>query len=73
VTKNGISKPKGPDEPGGNIWNNLLLADRAGVSESSPGCFDAELNLVYFGAAPTYDTNFPRIKNTAPRVKTMPY
>jgi len=46
-----------PDEPGGNTWNGLPLEERNGGSIWIPGTFDAELNLVYFGPAPTYDTN----------------
>lgn len=46
-----------PDEPGGNSWNGLPLEERNGGSIWIPGTFDAELNLVYFGPAPTYDTN----------------
>lgn len=46
-----------PDEPGGNSWNGLPLEERNGGSIWIPGSFDAELNLVYFGPAPTYDTN----------------
>jgi len=46
-----------PDEPGGNSWNGLPLEERNGGSIWIPGSFDADLNLVYFGPAPTYDTN----------------
>lgn len=46
-----------PDEPGGNSWNGLPLEERNGGSIWIPGTFDADLNLVYFGPAPTYDTN----------------
>ncbi len=45
-----------PDEPGGDTWNGLPLEERTGGSVWIPGSFDAELNLVYFGPAPTYDT-----------------
>lgn len=45
-----------PDEPGGNTWNELPLAGRSGGSVWVPGSYDAELDLVYFGTAPTYDT-----------------
>ena len=45
-----------PDEPGGDTWNGLPLDQRTGGSVWIPGSFDAELNLVYFGPAPTYDT-----------------
>lgn len=45
-----------PDQPGGDTWNGLPLDERTGGSVWIPGSFDAELNLVYFGPAPTYDT-----------------
>ncbi|TDJ34501.1 MAG: hypothetical protein E2O61_10605 [Gammaproteobacteria bacterium] len=45
-----------PGEPGGNTWNDLPLEQRNGGSVWVTGSYDAELNLVYFGAAPTYDT-----------------
>ena len=45
-----------PDGPGGNTWNNLPLEARSGGSVWIPGSYDPELDLIYFGAAPTYDT-----------------
>ena len=45
-----------PDEPGGNTWNNLALKDRSGGSVWVPASYDAELDLAYYGTAPTYDT-----------------
>lgn len=45
-----------PDEPGGNSWNGLPLDKRSGGSVWHQGTYDAELNLIYFGVAPTYDT-----------------
>ena len=45
-----------PDGIGGNTWNNLALEDRSGGSVWISGSYDAELDLVYFGTAPTYDT-----------------
>lgn len=45
-----------PDGPGGNTWNNLPLERRSGGSVWIPGSYDEELDLVYFGTAPTYDT-----------------
>jgi alcohol dehydrogenase (cytochrome c) len=45
-----------PDEPGGNTWNGLPLDKRSGGSVWHQGTYDAELNLIYFGVAPTYDT-----------------
>ena len=45
-----------PGEPGGNTWNNLALEERSGGSVWVPGSYDAELDLAYYGTAPTYDT-----------------
>jgi len=45
-----------PGEPGGNTWNDLPLEQRSGGSVWHQGSYDPELNLVYFGTAPTYDT-----------------
>jgi alcohol dehydrogenase (cytochrome c) len=57
-----------PDELGGNTWNNLSLDERTGGSVWNPGSYDPELNLVYFGPAPTYDTNSLRVPSDAPGV-----
>ena len=45
-----------PGEPGGNSWNGLPLEKRNGASVWTPGSYDPALNLVFFGAAQTYDT-----------------
>lgn len=45
-----------PDTPGGDTWNNLPLEQRSGGSVWNSGSYDPELDLVYFGSAPTYDT-----------------
>lgn len=45
-----------PGEPGGNSWNDLPLEQRSGGSVWNQGSYDADLNLVYFGTGPTYDT-----------------
>lgn len=45
-----------PDEPFGHTWNGLPLEKRSGGSVWHQGTYDPELNLVYFGIAPTYDT-----------------
>lgn len=45
-----------PDEFGGNTWNNLSLQERSGGSVWVPGSYDADLDLVFYGTAPTYDT-----------------
>lgn len=57
-----------PDEPGGNTWNGLPLEERNGGSIWIPGTFDADLNLVYFGPAPTYDTNPLRAPHPDPNM-----
>jgi len=44
------------DKLGGHTWNNLPLAGRSGGSVWIPGSYDPQLDLVYFGTAPTYDT-----------------
>ncbi len=45
-----------PDQPGGNSWNDVPLNDRTGGSVWTAGSYDPDLNLVFFGPAPTYDT-----------------
>jgi alcohol dehydrogenase (cytochrome c) len=45
-----------PGEPGGDTWNDLPLDKRSGGSVWDQGSYDPELNLIYFGIAPTYDT-----------------
>ncbi len=46
-----------PGEPGGNTWNNLPLAERTGGSVWIPASYDPELDLIYYGTAPTYHTD----------------
>lgn len=57
-----------PGEPGGNTWNDLPLDKRSGGSVWNPGTYDPELNLVYFGTAPTYDTQPFRTRVDTPGV-----
>ncbi len=45
-----------PDEPGGDTWNDMPHDERSGGSVWHQGTYDPELNLVYFGVAPTYNT-----------------
>ncbi len=45
-----------PGEPGGETWNDVPLEKRSGGSVWHQGTWDPELDLVYFGVAPTYDT-----------------
>lgn len=46
----------GPDDPGGHTWNDIAHTERQGGSVWIPGSYNPEINLVYFGAAPTYHT-----------------
>ena len=57
-----------PGEPNGNSWNGLPLERRTGGSMWNPGTYDPELNLVYFGPAPTYDTKSLRKLIEAPGI-----
>jgi alcohol dehydrogenase (cytochrome c) len=45
-----------PEAPGGNTWNDLPLEKRTGGSVWDQGTWDPDLNLVYYGSGPTYDT-----------------
>jgi len=45
-----------PGEPGGESWNGLPLEKRFGGSVWHQGTWDKDLNLIYYGVAPTYDT-----------------
>lgn len=45
-----------PGAPGGNTWNDLPLERRTGGSVWDQGTYDPDLNLIYYGVAPTYDT-----------------
>lgn len=45
-----------PGEPGGDTWNGVPLEQRSGGSVWHQYTYDAELNLIYIGVAPTYDT-----------------
>lgn len=45
-----------PGEPNGESWNGLPLEKRFGGSVWHQGTYDRDLNLIYYGVAPTYDT-----------------
>lgn len=45
-----------PGSPGGESWNDVPLEGRSGGSIWHTGSYDPELNLVFYGTAPTYDT-----------------
>jgi alcohol dehydrogenase (cytochrome c) len=53
-----------PGEPGGNTWNDVPLDQRTGGSVWDQGTYDRELNLIFFGVAPTYDTG-PLLKRVS--------
>jgi len=57
-----------PSEPGGNTWNGLSPEKRSGGSSWTPGSYDPDLNLAYFGAAPSYDTGPLRIRSQEPGI-----
>jgi alcohol dehydrogenase (cytochrome c) len=57
-----------PDERGGNTWNGLPTEKRSGGSSWTSGSYDPDLNLVYFGAAPSYDTGPLRIPSKEPGI-----
>lgn len=45
-----------PEAQGGESWNELPLDRRSGGSVWVSGSYDPELDLLYFGSGPTYDT-----------------
>lgn len=45
-----------PGEPGGDTWNDVPIEKRSGGSVWHLGTYDPELDLIYYGIAPTYDT-----------------
>ncbi len=45
-----------PGETGDDTWNGVPLDKRSGGSVWHQGTYDPDLNLVYYGIAPTYDT-----------------
>ena len=45
-----------PGEPGGDSWNDVPMEKRSGGSVWHQGSYDPELDLIFFGIAPTYDT-----------------
>ncbi len=57
-----------PGAPGGHTWNDLPVDKRTGGSVWDKGTWDPDLNLVFFGAGPTYDTATLRTPSTAPGV-----
>jgi alcohol dehydrogenase (cytochrome c) len=45
-----------PGEPGGESWNGIPFDERSGASIWTPGSYDPETGLAYFGTGNTYDT-----------------
>lgn len=45
-----------PGEPGGNSWNGVPFESRSGASLWTPGSYDPQTRLAYFGTGNTYDT-----------------
>jgi alcohol dehydrogenase (cytochrome c) len=45
-----------PGEPGGESWNGIPFEKRSGASVWTPGSYDRETGLAYFGTGNTYDT-----------------
>ncbi|MBN1238297.1 MAG: PQQ-binding-like beta-propeller repeat protein [Gammaproteobacteria bacterium] len=45
-----------PGEPGGDSWNGMPYEERSGASVWTPGSYDPETGLAYFGTGNTYDT-----------------
>ncbi|HEY4342115.1 MAG TPA: PQQ-binding-like beta-propeller repeat protein [Steroidobacteraceae bacterium] len=45
-----------PGTPGGNSWNGVPFESRSGASIWTPGSFDPQTGLAYFGTGNTYDT-----------------
>jgi alcohol dehydrogenase (cytochrome c) len=45
-----------PGEPGGDSWNGIPFAARSGASIWTPGSYDPDTALAYFGTGNTYDT-----------------
>ena len=45
-----------PGAPGGDSWNGVPFAARSGASIWTPGSYDPDTGLAYFGTGNTYDT-----------------
>ncbi|HWK54524.1 MAG TPA: PQQ-binding-like beta-propeller repeat protein, partial [Hyphomicrobiales bacterium] len=57
-----------PGEPGGDSWNGVPFDERSGASIWTPGSYDPQTGLAYFGTGNTYDTG-PLLKpNETPGV-----
>ena len=56
------------NEPGGNSWNGVPAEERTGGSIWTAGSYDPDLNVVFFGPAPTYNTGPLRNRVATPGV-----
>jgi alcohol dehydrogenase (cytochrome c) len=54
-----------PGEPGGDSWNGVPFEARSGASIWTPGSYDPDTGLAYFGTGNTYDTG-PLLAPTKP-------
>jgi alcohol dehydrogenase (cytochrome c) len=54
-----------PGEPGDETWNGIPFEERSGASLWTPGSYDPQTGLAYFGTGNTYDTG-PLLKPNAP-------
>lgn len=45
-----------PGQPGGDTWNGAPVEERFGAGVWTPGTYDPDLDLVYFGIGNTYNT-----------------
>jgi alcohol dehydrogenase (cytochrome c) len=57
-----------PGTPGGDSWNGIPYEKRTGSSVWTPGSYDPETNLVFFGPSATYDTAPLRDRIADPKV-----
>ncbi len=57
-----------PGEPGGESWNGIPFDERSGASVWTPGSYDPETGLAYFGTGNTYDTGPLLEPNNSPGV-----
>lgn len=59
-----------PDDPTGDTWNGIPAGERLGGSVWIPGTYDAELDLVYFGAGQPYPWS-SYVRGTSPQKPGM--
>src|SRR5690606_18486222 len=57
-----------PGEPGGDSWNGVPHEERTGASVWTPGSYDPDTGLAYFGTGNTYDTGPLLVPSDAPGV-----